>query len=183
VLRAEFDPWLAEQAEGEGAVLASGVRVDELHMVDGKVSGVQADEDVLESDCVLLCDGVNSLLAQKAGLKKELTPHQVAVGFKEIIELPAQVIEDRFNLSSGAKARPACLRECSKGLIGGGFVYTNKASLSRGPGAERQRGHNRTIITSAIFWRTLKQHPAVLPLLEGGTKPWNTRPIWCPRPA
>ena len=132
VLRADLDLWLSEQAEEEGAVLASSVRVDDLHTVDGKVCGVVADEDVLEAQCVLLCDGVNSLLAQKAGLKKELTPKQVAVGIKEIIELPSGVIEDRFNLENGEGAARLFVGDCTKGLPGGGFLYTNKETLSLG---------------------------------------------------
>ncbi len=43
--------------------------------------------DEIEADAVLLADGVNSLLAQKLGMKRELHPAQVGVGVKEVIRL------------------------------------------------------------------------------------------------
>src|SRR5690606_12701108 len=132
VLRGVFDQWLAGKAEEAGAVLATGVRVDELLLEDGKVVGVKAGEDVLEADVVILADGVNSLLAQQAGLRKELQPQDVAVGVKEVIELPEKVIEDRFNLNGDEGLSWLFAGACTGGIIGGGFLYTNKSSLSLG---------------------------------------------------
>ena len=96
VLRGKFDQWLAEKAEDAGVSIITGIRVDDLIVRDGKVCGVVAGEDELESDVTILADGVNSLLAQKLGFRGELQPNQVAVGAKEVIELPQSVIEDRF---------------------------------------------------------------------------------------
>jgi len=167
VLRAEFDRWLAEKAEEAGASLVPGIRVDDLYMDNGRVAGVIAGEDTMEADVVILADGVNSLLAQKAGLKPELKTHQVAVGAKEIIELPAEVIEDRFNLNEGEGASRLFVGDCTKGKIGGGFLYTNKNSISLGlvctlsdlSGAEK---------TVPEMVEEFKNHPAVRPLIRGG---------------
>ena len=87
ILRSRFDPWLAE-------------KVDEVLVQDGVVVGVRAGEEEMYSDVVLLSDGVNSLLAQQLGMKKELDPSQVAVGIKEVIELGEEKINDRFGVSS-----------------------------------------------------------------------------------
>ena len=46
VLRAKFDPWLANQAEEAGAMIIPGYTVDELLLEDGRVCGV---------NCILLC--------------------------------------------------------------------------------------------------------------------------------
>jgi electron transfer flavoprotein-quinone oxidoreductase len=168
VLRSAFDAWYAEKAENAGAMYVPGIRVDKLHQVDGKVCGVVADGDVLEADAVILADGVNSLLAQKIGLKKELLPQQVAVGVKEVIELGEDKISERFGLSSGEGA--ACLISGypTGGATGGGFMYTNKSSISIGTVATlRSIGEEESIKVPDMIER-LKAHPSIAPLIEGG---------------
>lgn len=130
VLRSKFDAWLMEQAEEAGAQLITGIRVDNLVQRDGKVVGVEADGDVIEAKTVILADGVNSILAEKLGMAKRVKPTDVAVGVKELIELPKSVIEDRFQLQGNQGA--ACLFAGSPtdGLMGGGFLYTNENTLS-----------------------------------------------------
>ena len=167
VLRADFDAWFAEQAEEEGAVLACSVRVDSLHCKGGKVCGVVADGDVLESDCVILADGVNSLLGRQAGLKPELKPKQVAVGIKEIIELPAGVIEDRFNLNPGEGAARLFVGDCTGALPGGGFLYTNKDSLGLGV-VFNLAAAEKTKDPFCRIAEAFKHHCQIAPLLEGG---------------
>lgn len=167
VLRSEFDPWLAEKAEEVGANLVPGIRVDDLYMEADRVKGVIAGEDTMEAGVVILADGVNSLLAQKIGLKQELKPHQVAVGAKEIIELPPQVIEDRFNINSGEGAARLFVGDCTKGRIGGGFLYTNKNSISLGLVLTLSdlQGADQTVPDMV---EDFKQHPAIKPLIKGG---------------
>lgn len=167
VLRADFDQWLAGKAEEAGAILATDVRVDDLLIKDGKIAGVIAGEDEMEAHVVILADGVNSLLAQKAGLKKELKPDQVAVGLKEVIELPANVIEDRFNLNPGEGAARLFVGDCSKGKIGGGFIYTNKNSISLGLVLTLSDldAEGPTVVE---MLEEFKQHPAIKPLIKGG---------------
>lgn len=167
VLRSEFDAWLAGKAEEAGAMLAAGVRVDELILENGKVVGVRCDEDEMLANVVIAADGVNSLLAQKAGIRGELLPKHVATGAKEVIELPRKVIEDRFNLSEDAGAAQLFVGECTRGLQGGGFIYTNKNTVSLG-----------LVITAEEFAHTdyriidlieeFKMNPAIQPLIEGG---------------
>lgn len=132
VLRSKFDARLMEQAEEAGAQLITGIRVDNLVQRDGKVVGVEADGDVIEAKTVILADGVNSILAEKLGMAKRVKPTDVAVGVKELIELPKSVIEDRFQLQGNQGA--ACLFAGSPtdGLMGGGFLYTNENTLSLG---------------------------------------------------
>ena len=74
---------------------------------------------------------MNSLLAKKAGLRQEYTPRQVSLGMKEVIELPRKVIEDRFNLSGNAGTELKYIAgDATKGIWGGGNIYTNLDSLS-----------------------------------------------------
>lgn len=132
VLRSKFDAWLMEQAEEAGAQLITGIRVDNVVQREGKVVGVEADGDILETKVVILADGVNSLLAEKLGMAKPVSASHVAVGVKELIELPKSVIEDRFQLQGNEGAAWLFAGSPTDGLMGGGFLYTNETSVSLG---------------------------------------------------
>ncbi|WP_097512123.1 FAD-dependent oxidoreductase FixC [Escherichia coli] len=167
VLRSKFDAWLMEQAEEAGAQLITGIRVDNLVQRDGKVVGVEADGDVIEAKTVILADGVNSILAEKLGMAKRVKPTDVAVGVKELIELPKSVIEDRFQLQGNQGA--ACLFAGSPtdGLMGGGFLYTNENTLSLGLVCGLHHLHDAKKSEPQML-EDFKQHPAVAPLIAGG---------------
>lgn len=156
-----------EQAEEAGAQLITGIRVDNLVQRDGKVVGVEADGDVIEAKTVILADGVNSILAEKLGMAKRVKPTDVAVGVKELIELPKSVIEDRFQLQGNQGA--ACLFAGSPtdGLMGGGFLYTNENTLSLGLVCGLHHLHDAKKSVPQML-EDFKQHPAVAPLIAGG---------------
>ncbi|MGS0764859.1 FAD-dependent oxidoreductase [Syntrophomonas curvata] len=166
LLRAGFDEWLAGKAEEMGAMLACGVKVDDIIEKDGKIVGVMAGEDEMYAKIVVAADGVNSFMAQKAGLIKDIPAHSVGVGVKEIIELPAQTIEQRFNLKPDEGAARMILG-CTEGIHGGGFLYTNQDSISLGAvfTPEEAARHGKSV--HDIF-QDLKMHPAIYPLLEDG---------------
>jgi len=166
VLRAVFDQWLAEKAEEMGALVACGIRVDGLIEEDGRVIGVIAGEDEMFAEVVVAADGVNSLTAQKAGLIGDIPAHTVGVGVKEVIELPAEIIEERFNLKNDEGAARMILG-CTEGIHGGGFLYTNKESISLGcvfmPSEIVEHGKQ----VHDIF-QELKMHPAIYSLIRDG---------------
>ena len=56
----------------------------------------------------------------------------MAVGAKETIALPPSVIEDRFLCAPGEGAAWMFAGDCTKGRVGGGFLYTNDDSISLG---------------------------------------------------
>ena len=166
VLRATFDEWLAARAESAGAVLAAGIRVDGLVEENGRIVGVQAGEDKIFGDIVIAADGVNSLIAQKAGLRQDLTPHSVAVGVKELIRIDAADIESRFQTGPSQGASRLFLG-CTEGIQGGGFLYTNKDSISLGLvfSPEEAARHGKKVHEIV---QEFKLHPAVKPLINGG---------------
>ncbi len=168
VLRAVFDRWLMDQVEEAGVMVAPGVRVDDLLIREGKVCGIIAGEDEMEASVVVLADGVNSLLAQKLGMKKVVQPKQVAVGVKEVIELPRKVIEDRFNLDGNEGMSWLFAGECSNGMTGGGLLYTNHESISLGLvcGLTRIGDSDKSLVQ---MLEDFKAHPAIRPLIQGGT--------------
>lgn len=167
VLHAQFNPWLAEQAENAGADFIYGIRVEDLIVREGKVCGVKAGEDELEAHVTILADGCNSLLAQKIGFAQEPQLVQMAVGAKEVLELPSEVIEDRFNCNPGEGASWLFAGDSTHGHVGGGFIYTNKNSLSIGVVATL----SDLIEASVPVYQMLedfKNHDAVRPLVKGG---------------
>lgn len=169
VLRAEFDRWFASKAEEAGAEVYPEFTVTELLWDDGQVVGVTTgDPDgELLSRCVVLADGANSLLAQKVGLHREWGTMDQALVAKELISLPAEKIEDRFNLPAGFGTALEIFGESTWGLLGYGFIYTNKESLSVGTGALLgdliESGRNVNDMLDRF-----KRHPAIAPLIDGG---------------
>ena len=167
VLPAVFDQWLAEKAEEAGASVIYGITVEDIVIRDGRVCGIVAGEDELLSDAVILADGANSVLARKAGLREEWPAHQVAVGVKELIELPENVITDRFACLPGQGAAGLFVGSPTAGGIGGGFVYTNRTSISVGMVATLS-----TLVagerSAPAMLEAFKEHPAIAPLIAGG---------------
>lgn len=166
ILRAVFDEWLAAKAEEMGAIVACGIKVDQLIEQDGKIVGVIAGEDEMYADIVIAADGVNSFMAQQAGLIEDIPAKTVGVGVKVVIELPAKTIEERFNLKEGEGAARMILG-CTEGIHGGGFLYTNQNSISLGCvfTPEEAAQHKKSV--HEIF-QDLKLHPAIFPLIDGG---------------
>lgn len=133
VYRSKFDSWYAQKAQEAGAMLVTDTVVDDLLWESGKVVGIKArgDEGEVYADVVIVADGVNSLLAEKAGLRKKYKPRQVSLGIKEIIELPREVIEERFGLSGDEGIELKYMAgDATKGIWGGGNIYTNLETLS-----------------------------------------------------
>jgi electron transfer flavoprotein-quinone oxidoreductase len=167
LLRAEFDAWLASKAEEAGAMLACNICVDDLLFENGKIIGIRAGEDEMFADVVIAADGVNSILAQKAGLAKMFPAHQVATGVKQIIELPSDEIGRRFQLEDNSGAAQLFVGDCCKGMRGGGFLYTNKNSISLGlviNSGDLQKNQIRVPDLIEDF----RANPAIAPIVEGG---------------
>jgi electron transfer flavoprotein-quinone oxidoreductase len=167
VLRAKLDAWLAAKAEEAGAMVVTGSTVDELMVRDGKVCGVRLGDEELEADLVISAEGVNALTAERSGLITPVKVENVAVGVKQVFKLPEAVINERFNTVSGKGAAMMCVGECTKGVSGGAFLYTNKESISLGIVVDSQSWKNAKL-PLADMTEELNQHPALAGYLEGG---------------
>lgn len=169
ILRAKFDRWLSKQAERKGAMLVSRSRVDDLIIENGRVEGVYAGGDELRSQVVIACDGVLSLMAEKAGLRKPGSARQYGVGYKEIIELDSALINERFGLEGDEGAARLFMGEVTKGKFGGGFLYTNKESISLGIVVGIQDlMEGAPAIQAPVLLDEFKQRPEVARLIKGG---------------
>ena len=132
VLRATFDQWLAERAGKQGALIVPGYKVDDVLMEHGRVVGIRSSDAEVQANVVVAADGILSFIAEKAGLRERHDPRHLAVGVKEVIELSAEKIQDRFGLQEGEGAAQLFFGSITDGMMGGGFVYTNRQSLSLG---------------------------------------------------
>ena len=170
VLRAKFDPWFAKKVEEAGATIITRTTVvDLIHDDRGRVVGVVAGrpEGEVYADVVILAEGVNNLLTQKAGLHDDWAMNEAALAVKEVIELPREKIEDRFGLEPGQGATVEMLGDATAGMLGMGFLYTNKESVSFGVGVLVKHLVYSQMNPNQLLER-LKQHPKVRKLIEGG---------------
>lgn len=135
ILRSKFDKWYAKKAQEAGAVLITKTNLTELLAQDGKIAGVKTDRGDLSANLVIVAEGANTMLCEKAGLMQRTRPDQMAIAVKEIISLPSDRIQERFGLGEGEGAAIHYIGALFKGLVGFGFLYTNRESLSVGFGA------------------------------------------------
>ncbi|SQJ26221.1 oxidoreductase FixC [Salmonella enterica subsp. enterica serovar Heidelberg] len=168
VLRNKLDPWLMAQAEQAGAQFIPGVRVDALVREGNRVTGVQAGDDILDANIVILADGVNSMLGRSLDMVPVSSAHHYAVGVKELIGLSPALIEERFNLAPHEGAAWLFAGAPSNGLMGGGFLYTNRDSVSLGLVCGLGDIAHATKSVPQML-EDFKQHPAIRPLIQGGT--------------
>ncbi|MGB7962613.1 MAG: FAD-dependent oxidoreductase [Propionicimonas sp.] len=167
ILRAKLDAWLAGQCEAAGVMVMPGVRVDGLLLEGEQVVGIRAGEDELRAHIVVAADGVNSFIAQGAGIRPKEPPKHLAVGVKSVIGLPRQVIDDRFRLTGDEGVAYAVVGDCTESIAGGGFLYTNAESVSVGVVLRLDDLQAKSRSASDVHDHFLA-HPAIAPLLAGG---------------
>lgn len=167
VLRANLDQWLAEQAENAGAEYICGIAVEKLMKDEsGKVIGIVAGEDEITADVVVLCDGANSLLAPQAVGATRPAASTMAVGVKEVFELPAEEIEKRFQCAPDEGAAWLFAGDVSKGVFGGGVIYANKESLSVGIVAGIEAVAEKAPTPIYQMLEDFKNRPEIAPVLK-----------------
>jgi electron transfer flavoprotein-quinone oxidoreductase len=132
ILRSQFDKWLGERVVEKGGFVIPQRRVTDLMKEDGRIIGVVSEGEEIPADVVIAADGALSLMAEQAGLRKPLSPRHAAVALKEVIKLSPEVIEERFGLHPGEGAAHLYFGSITQGIFGGGFLYTNRESISLG---------------------------------------------------
>lgn len=167
VLRGPFDQWLACQAEAAGVNCINGIAVERLVKDDdGNVVGISAGGDEITAHVTIVADGANSLLASQATGAKCPRTTEMAVGIKEVLALPRKEIDSRFSLSDDDGAAWLFVGECTKGLPGGGFLYTNKESISLGL-VVPIHGLESADTTICQMMEDFKNHPDIASVIKG----------------
>lgn len=163
VHRAKFDPWFAKLAEDAGATIINRTTVDDVIRENGKIVGVKTERGDVLADVVVAGDGVNSMLSKQAGLREELPPDAVVLALKEVLALPKQKIEERFNLRSD-EGVAALLVGWGPGMHAG-FMYTNRDTLSLGIGVNI-RDLDKSGQRPHVLMEQFKNHPSIAPLIQ-----------------
>jgi len=131
LFRPHFDRWYAERASEAGVTLLTGCLVEDLLIKGKAIIGIRAGTDEMKAPVVILCDGVLSLLARRAGLSTPPKPTDMALGVKALFRLKEETINERFNLVRRQGVTQEFLG-CTEGIRGGGFIYTQTETLSVG---------------------------------------------------
>jgi electron transfer flavoprotein-quinone oxidoreductase len=171
ILRAPFDQWFASKVREAGAVQITDTTVTELVRDEtGRVVGVRTDREgpPVLANVVVLGEGVNGLVGRRAGLRPELDPAHVALAVKETIFLSEEAVQDRFNLAGEDDGVVIeVMGSVSAGMVGTGFIYTNRESISLGVGC-LLADFQETQIPAYVLLDRMKAHPSIAPLIRDG---------------
>lgn len=172
VTRFAFDSWLAECARNEGVFFALNTLVVDLITENNKIIGVKTERENVYASVVVLAEGFNSLLANKAGIKEKIKPKSAILAVKEVLRFSTAEIEKRFHL----KDKEGALFEFIGGLhnendpdipMGMGFLYTYKNAVSIGVGVSME-SLSENKIKPYEYLNRLKNNEFIKPLIEGG---------------
>ena len=171
ILRSTFDRWYAFKAVEAGAALWAGCQADSLLMDGKRVAGVRVSgsrSGDVKADIVILAQGVNPLLAEKAGLLKKPKAVNCTLYVKEIIALPEETINERFHLQGDQGAVIGLLGDNTANLLGTGSIYTFKKYIGINTGVGVKILADKKANLGELMAQ-LKRHPVVRPLIKGGT--------------
>lgn len=176
VLRAKFDKWLADKVQeaidasdfAMDSLIANDIKVDEVILENDKAVGIRTGEDEFYADSVIIAEGVNNLLTRQVGLQDKYVPaDHMLTGIKEIIRFDQKVLEDRFQLNGLSGMSNEFVGYATQGIEGGGFLYTNRDTISLGLvlGLKdlREKGKKPYDILNEF-----KKHPTIADAIKGG---------------
>ncbi len=138
VLMNKLNAWFAQSADESaqkcGGGIVPGVHVNNISWNDEKERTiVLTDElDEFEVKAVIAADGVNSEVAQITGARPKFSAVQLYQGVKAIVKLPEDVINERFAIGADEGAAHLFAGDITLNHLGGGFLYTNRDTLSVG---------------------------------------------------
>ncbi len=189
VLRARTDAWLASQAEAAGPTVVPAVPVERLNWDGNVVRGVVQGGETMTAPVTILADGANSRLALSTPIRPaaRLSAGATELGIKEVYRLDAGRIEERFGVGPGeGHAEEWVTGLFPPGVMGGGFLYTNRDTLSLGVILNIGSLFSRGIASHELVER-FRLHPAIASrlrdaeLVEYGAKLISSG--WASRPA
>lgn len=122
ILRAKFDRWLASEAESMGLLISYSTLVNNAYREGGGIT-LETNRGTLRAPLVIDASGVTSVVFRYLGLRK-FTPDKWMLGVKEVVKAEIDLPEDEGEVRT--------IVGLIKGVKGGGFVYTNKDTLSVG---------------------------------------------------
>ncbi|MGI0047177.1 MAG: electron transfer flavoprotein [Nitrosotalea sp.] len=136
VLMNNLNQWFSKQADEaaqkQGSGIVSGVHVNAIRW-EGERTIIQTNElEEIEVKAIIAADGVNSEVAYMVGARQKFSPSQLYQGVKVVIKLPEEIINQRFSIGQDEGAAHLFAGDVTLNHIGGGFLYTNRDTLSMG---------------------------------------------------
>lgn len=138
VLLSKLIPWLAKEAsdmsEKMGGGIISGVHVRSVGWErDSNDIVIETDElEPFRVRAVIAADGTNSELAEVTQARRKFSSEQLYQGVKVVIKLPETILEERFNITNQEGAAHLFAGDVTMNHVGGGFLYTNRDTISLG---------------------------------------------------
>jgi electron transfer flavoprotein-quinone oxidoreductase len=141
VLRPLYDHHLAQIAVQHGVAVLSATTVESLIRQENRIIGVSTNRGPLYAQLVFLAEGDASHLVTREGYERSTDQRDAPKflqGIKQVLELPPGAIEDRFHVGADQGVayemllRNGTLQGRPVRLNMGGFLYTNRQSLSIG---------------------------------------------------
>jgi electron transfer flavoprotein-quinone oxidoreductase len=138
VLMNQLNSWFAKQAlesaQQFGGGIVPGVHVNSIEWgKNSELTTIRTDElEEFQVKAVIAADGVNSEVAHMTGARPKFSAAQLYQGVKVVIKIPEEVINQRFNISSEEGIAHLFAGDVTLNHIGGGFLYTNRQTLSVG---------------------------------------------------
>jgi alkylation response protein AidB-like acyl-CoA dehydrogenase/flavin-dependent dehydrogenase/electron transfer flavoprotein alpha subunit/ferredoxin-like protein FixX len=141
VLRPIYDHHLAQAALRHGVAILTETTAESLIRDGPRVIGVCTQRGPIYADLVFLAEGDASHLVTREGYERFTNPRETPKflqGIKQVIDMPEGAIESIFGLGADEGAayeillRNGRLRGQDLHLNMGGFIYTNRQSLSVG---------------------------------------------------
>ncbi|MTI61867.1 MAG: FAD-dependent oxidoreductase [Firmicutes bacterium] len=172
VIRSRFDRWFAEQAITAGSHLMTSTLVEALIYKKSGLNQKQVTGVILEdgskiyADLIILAEGAMADLTHKAGMRQKITADMLTIYVKELLYLPKEIIEARFNLEKNEGAVIGMIGYPTAGAIGKGGIWTNNDTISLTVGGYLNQLNKKGLNPYQLLQR-LKKHPKVINLIDG----------------
>ncbi|MBV9124874.1 MAG: FAD-binding protein, partial [Planctomycetes bacterium] len=179
VLRPIYDHHLAQVALQADVALLPETTVESLIREQHRVIGVCTHRGPLYADLVFLAEGDASNLVSREGYERFTDQREAPKflqGIKQVIDLPPGAIEDIFGVGPEEGVayemllRNGSLRGRSLQLNMGGFLYTNRQSLSLGLVLPADHLHEQFDGDPNLLMEWFADLPALRPWLEQGQR-------------
>ncbi len=175
VIRSKFDKWFASRAKKAGADLFTSTTVTDIvyekkGIMNEKAGGVILENGKkIKSNVVVIAEGLVGNLTQKTGLSKEQNTDSRGIYVKEILSLPKNTIEERFNIDQNEGANMAMVGFPTSGAVGKGGIWTNKNSISIVVGVFLNQVISKNLNPYQLLQR-FKDHPMIKSFISGAKK-------------
>ncbi|MAH21666.1 MAG: hypothetical protein CMO12_02510 [Thaumarchaeota archaeon] len=175
VLRGRFDKWFARKVVEAGGMLAMESTVESLIWENDEIIGLRTTDEEVYADLIIDASGVTSNLIEKAALRQQPDTGSFYHGIKHVYKLEPGTIEERLSVKEGVGKAIVFLGDFMEGLSGGGFLYTNKDTISLGivinlrNWVSNSMGLLDKIGKPLDLLAAFERHPFISRIIEGAT--------------